>query len=288
MKNLRNSVALVAAILPLCAGAQQKDTTIVVGQRRVVISDIDTQPSVRIYNQDSTQLKKVSETNFVDGQEVEQVYVTSPFIPSALSKKRRPLVNNYPTFFFGYNVLGGSALSLSGNDNLPTRDAKSWEWGITLTSVGFRLRGPLVLSSSIAVGQVFNHFKGNTVLATNNGQTLFENRPDDEHVKKSYMMYDFVRIPLMIEWQKRIGLNAFVSFGPSLELRWHERSRYVVGKDKQTQATDINMNPVGLGLDLRAGYGMVMVYARTSLTPLLKSALAPKCYPVSIGLGIRL
>ena len=288
MKNLRNSVALVAAILPLCAGAQQKDTTIVVGQRRVVISDIDTQPSVRIYNQDSTQLKKVSETNFVDGQEVEQVYVTSPFIPSALSKKRRPLVNNYPTFFFGYNVLGGSALSLSGSDNLPTRDAKSWEWGITLTSVGFRLRGPLVLSSSIAVGQVFNHFKGNTVLATNNGQTLFENRPDDEHVKKSYMMYDFVRIPLMIEWQKRIGLNAFVSFGPSLELRWHERSRYVVGKDKQTQATDINMNPVGLGLDLRAGYGMVMVYARTSLTPLLKSALAPKCYPVSIGLGIRL
>ncbi len=288
MRNLRHIMALVAIALPLCAGAQQKDTTIVVGRHHIVISDISAQPTVKIYNQDSTELKKVSETHFVDGQEVEQVYVTSPFIPSALSKKRRPLVNNYPTFFFGYNVLGGSALSLSGSDNLPTRDAKSWEWGVTLTSVGFRLRGPLVLSSSIAVGQVFNHFKGNTVLATTNGQTLFENRPDDEHVKKSYMMYDFVRVPLMIEWQKRFGLNAFVAFGPSLELRWHERSRYVVGKDKQTQATDINMNPVGLGLDLRAGYGMVMLYARTSLTPLLKSERAPKCYPVSIGLGIRL
>ena len=288
MRNLRHIMALVAIALPLCAGAQQKDTTIVVGRHHIVISDISAQPTVKIYNQDSTELKKVSETHFVDGQEVEQVYVTSPFIPSALSKKRRPLVNNYPTFFFGYNVLGGSALSLSGSDNLPTRDAKSWEWGVTLTSVGFRLRGPLVLSSSIAVGQVFNHFKGNTVLATTNGQTLFENRPDDEYVKKSYMMYDFVRVPLMIEWQKRFGLNAFVAFGPSLELRWHERSRYVVGKDKQTQATDINMNPVGLGLDLRAGYGMVMLYARTSLTPLLKSERAPKCYPVSIGLGIRL
>lgn len=288
MTNLRNIVALAAAILPLCAGAQQKDTTIVVGQRRVVISGIDAQPSVKIYNQDGTELDKVSETNFVDGQEVEKVYVTSPFIPSALSKKRRPLANNYPTLFFGYNVLGGSALSLGGSDNLPTRDAKSWEWGVTLTSVGFRLQGSLALTSSIAVGQVFNHFKGNTVLATNNGQTLFETRTDMEHVKKSYMMYDFVRIPLMVEWQKRFGLNAFVAFGPSLELRWHERSRYVVGKDKQTQATDINMNPVGLGLDLRAGYGMVMLYARTSLTPLLKSALAPKCYPVSIGLGLRL
>ncbi len=288
MTNLRHIMALVAIALPLCAGAQQKDTTIVVGHRHIVISDISAQPTVKIYNQDSTELKKVSETHFVDGQEVEQVYVTSPFIPSALSKKRRPLANNYPTFFFGYNMLGGSALSLSGSDNLPTRDAKSWEWGVTLTSVGFRLSGPLVLTSSIAVGQVFNHFKGNTVLATTNGQTLFEARPDDEHLKKSYMMYDFVRIPLMVEWQKRFGLNAFVAFGPSLELRWHERSRYVVGKDKQTQATDINMNPVGLGLDLRAGYGMVMLYARTSLTPLLKSERAPKCYPVSIGLGIRL
>lgn len=127
MTNLRNIVALAAAILPLCAGAQQKDTTIVVGQRRVVISGIDAQPSVKIYNQDGTELDKVSETNFVDGQEVEKVYVTSPFIPSALSKKRRPLANNYPTLFFGYNVLGGSALSLGGSDNLPTRDAKSWE-----------------------------------------------------------------------------------------------------------------------------------------------------------------
>ena len=120
-----------------------------------------------------------------------------------------------------------------------------------------------------------------------NGKTSFATRPDDENVEKSYLMYDFVRLPVMLEWQKRLGLNAFVAVGPSLELRWHERSRYVVGKDKQTQATDINMNPVGLGLDLRAGYGMVMLYARTSLTPLLKSALAPKCYPVSIGLGLR-
>ena len=94
MTNLRDIVALVAAVMPLCAGAQQKDTTIVVGQRRVVISGIDAQPSVKIYNQDGTELDKVSETNFVDGQEVEKVYVTSPFIPSALSKKRRAISNN--------------------------------------------------------------------------------------------------------------------------------------------------------------------------------------------------
>lgn len=48
------------------------------------------------------------------------------------------------------------------------------------------------------------------------------------------------------------------------------------------------MNPVGLNLDIRAGYGCLMIYARTALTPLLKTSVAPKCYPVSFGLGIRI
>ena len=125
------------------------------------------------------------------------------------------------------------------------------------------------------------------MLATSDGKTSFANRPDDENVEKSYLMYDFVRLPVMLEWQKRLGLNAFVAVGPSLELRWHERSRYVVNGDKRTSASDINLNPVGLSLDLRAGYGAIVVYTRTALTPLLKTSNAPKCYPVSIGMGIR-
>lgn len=213
--------------------------------------------------------------------------MTSPFIPSSLGKKKGRIVNNYPWLYFGYNLLGSSAMSLSSGDNLPTRDAKSWEWGITLTSVGFRVHQNLALISSLSVGQVFNHLKGNTVLATSDGKTSFATRPDDENVEKSYLMYDFVRLPVMLEWQKRLGLNAFVAVGPSLELRWHERSRYVVNGDKCTSASDINLNPVGLSLDLRAGYGAIVVYTRTALTPLLKTANAPKCYPVSIGMGIR-
>lgn len=286
--NIKHIIAAVALMaMPHYAAAQQKDTTIVVGNRQIVVSGTDANTTVTVYGKEQKEMKKVSETRFVDGQDIEQVYVTSPFIPSSLGKKKGRIVNNYPWLYFGYNLLGSSAMSLSSGDNLPTRDAKSWEWGITLTSVGFRVHQNLALTSSLSVGQVFNHLKGNTVLATSDGKTSFATRPDDENVEKSYLMYDFVRLPVMLEWQKRLGLNAFVAVGPSLELRWHERSRYVVNGDKRTSASDINLNPVGLSLDLRAGYGAIVVYTRTALTPLLKTANAPKCYPVSIGMGIR-
>ena len=237
--NIKHIIAAVALMaMPHYAAAQQKDTTIVVGNRHIVVSGTDANTTVTVYGIDQKEMKKVSETRFVDGQDIEQVYVTSPFIPSSLGKKKGRIVNNYPWLYFGYNLLGGSAMSLSSGDNLPTRDAKSWEWGITLTSVGFRVHQNMALTSSLSVGQVFNHLKGNTVLATSDGKTSFATRPDDENVEKSYLMYDFVRLPVMLEWQKRLGLNAFV-------------------------------------------------YTRTALTPLLKTANAPKCYPVSIGMGIR-
>ncbi len=284
-----SKIIAVAAFmaLPLCAIAQQKDTTIVVGNRQIVIGGTDTNTTVTVYGADNKEMKKIYETQFADSQDIERVYVTSPFIPSSISKKKR-IVNNYPVLYFGYNMLGGNALALSSGDNLPTRDAKSWEWGITLTSVGFTLHRNMAVTSSLSIGQVFNHLKRTSILNTTQGQTAFETLPDNESVEKSYLMYDFLRLPVMLEWQKRQGINAFVSVGPSLELRWHERSRYVTSGDKRTATSDINLNPVGVSLDVHAGYGALSFYARTALTPLLKTSHAPKCYPVSIGMGFRL
>lgn len=48
------------------------------------------------------------------------------------------------------------------------------------------------------------------------------------------------------------------------------------------------MNPLGVNLEIRAGYGFIMVYGRAALTPLLKKSHAPECYPVALGLGIRI
>ncbi len=50
---------------------------------------------------------------------------------------------------------------------------------------------------------------------------------DGETLKKSYISYNVLRLPIMLEWQKRIGCHdAFLALGPSVEYRWHEHSRY--------------------------------------------------------------
>ena len=85
-----------------------------------------------------------------------------------------------------------------------------------------------------------------------------------------------------------IKVNAFLALGPSVEYRWHEHSRYFIGKHKHTETGDINLNPIGVNIEARAGYSGVMLYARAGVTPLLNKAKAPECYPMTIGLGFRL
>ena len=296
--NIKN-VMMMAAMMPAfalaetnsnCAPAsvEANDTTIRVNDQNIVIKQDGEQTSVKIYKMNGNEMTKISETQFVDGQEVEKVFVTSPFIPQTLSKRKRSLESHYPTFFFGCSQLPGSRVSMGGNNEMHSRDSKSWEWGITLTSLCFRLSNEMALTSSLSIGQVHHHFKDNYVLSTENGISTMT-PIEGETLKKSYISYNVLRLPIMLEWQKRIGCHdAFLALGPSVEYRWHEHSRYFIGKHKHTETGDINLNPIGLNLEVRAGYSGVMLYARAGVTPLLNKTKAPECYPMTIGLGFRL
>ncbi|MUU03825.1 MAG: hypothetical protein EP150_01705 [Prevotella copri] len=157
--NIKN-VMMMAAMMPAFALAETNsncapvsveanDTTIRVNDQNIVIKQDGEQTSVKIYKMNGNEMTKISETQFVDGQEVEKVFVTSPFIPQTLSKRKRSLESHYPTFFFGCSQLPGSRGSMGGNNEMHSRDSKSWEWGITLTSLCFRLSNEMALTSSL-------------------------------------------------------------------------------------------------------------------------------------------
>lgn len=157
--NIKN-VMMMAAMMPAfalaetnsnCAPAsvEANDTTIRVNDQNIVIKQDGEQTSVKIYKMNGNEMTKISETQFVDGQEVEKVFVTSPFIPQTLRKRKRSLESHYPTFFFGCSQLPGSRGSMGGNNEMHSRDSKSWEWGITLTSLCFRLSNEMALTSSL-------------------------------------------------------------------------------------------------------------------------------------------
>ena len=283
------AILILSAMLPMATQATEtSDTTFNVNNKRIVVNDSAGQTKVSIYAEDGGKLTRTYETCYADGREIERVYVTSPFIPQSISRKKSRPRSHYPFFFMGFNQIPGSVMGTGGNDAMHSRDSKSWEWGITLTGIAFRLANQMSITSAFQIGQVHNHFQDNYVLSTNDGVTSM--RPvEGETLKKSYISYTVIRIPLMLEWQRMMGgCDLFAAFGPSVEFRWNDHSRYFIGKKKRTETGDINMNPVGVNLEARIGYGCLLIYGRAAITPLLKKSKAPECYPVAFGLGLRI
>ena len=276
---------LFALLLPAVAMAgEPADTTIIVDDNRIVVNDSAGITSVSVYKDDGTQLTRTYETSFADGQEVERVYVTSPFIPQTLGKNKKPMESHYPFFFMGYNLLSDGAMGFSGSTALHTRDSKSWEFGFTLASVAFRLGRNLALTTAMQTTWAYNHFQGNYVLTTTDGMSSLVEK-EDIKVKKSYISYSIIRVPVMMEWSKG---NFYAGAGMSIDMRMSDESKYRANKKTYTETEDINLKPLGLNLEMRMGYGFMMLYGRVGLTPLLKTSSAPKCYSVSFGMGLRI
>lgn len=276
---------LLAVLMPLASVASEPaDTTIIMNNRQIVVNDSAGITRVSVYDNDGTQLTRTYETSFTDGQEVERVYVTSPFIPQTLGKNRKPMESHYPFFFMGYNLLSDGAMGFSGSTALHTRDSKSWEFGFTLASVAFRLGRNLALTTAMQTTWAYNHFQGNYVLTTTDGMSSLVEK-EDIKVKKSYISYSIIRVPIMMEWSKG---SFYAGAGMSIDMRMSDESKYRANKKTYTETEDINLKPLGLNLEMRMGYGFLMLYGRVGLTPLLKTSSAPKCYSVSFGMGLRI
>lgn len=280
---------LLAALVPaLSHGAEAQDTTFIVNGKQIVVNDSAGQTRVSVFANDSIQLTKTYETAFVDGQEVQRVYVTSPFIPQLVGSKRRHLVDPYPFFYMGFNQIPGSIMGTGGNPAMHSRDSKSWEWGLTPLSSGIGIGSCFAVTSALQIGQVHNHFQDNYVLTTADGVSSMR-KIDGEQLKKSYISYTYIRVPFTFDWYKASrGRDIFAAVGMSLEYRWSDHSRYFIGKHKNTETNDINLNPIGVNIEASVGYSVLVLYFRAAVTPLLKKSSAPACYPVGIGLGLSI
>lgn len=298
----RRNLLLAVALVPVMALAQTTtmvdsaivdkenyDTTFVLNSQKIAVSQNDGKTTVAVYGTNGTQMKKMSETQFIDGQEVERVYVTSPFVPKTFSRRHSLQYSHYPFMFGGFSTLTGSAFGTSGNKL--TDDGESAEWGFTGVSFAFPINNSLAVTASYSLGQVTHHFNPQYMLNTVDGVTrleLFKGENENEHLSRSYLQYWVVRFPLMLEWSRRFGgSDAFFAVGPSLEYRFYSRSRYQLNGKKHTLTKQNNINPVGLNLDVRFGYGCMVLYARTALTPLLKTSCAPEWHPFTVGVGLR-
>jgi hypothetical protein len=278
----------LAIALPCAVQASNvNDTTFTYNNKKIVVTDDSVNTRVAIYDSTKTALKKSSESTFVNDQEVERIYVTSPFIP-----KRRAFIylwGSYPAIYIGRSILPSHVFGFHGRDDMYTNDSRSNEIGFSLFYVGCTLNntGTLYLTSALQTALVYCHFNKHYKYDNVDGKSVMLPIESDSKLKESYIHYGYVRVPLMIEWRpQNTNSKFFIGAGMSFEMNTGMHSRYKTSDGRHSVTKDLNVNPFGVGLDAHIGYGNVSIYIHSDITPLFNTGRAPRCFPLSIGWGL--
>lgn len=87
---MKHLIFMLAALLPMLAfAADENDTTFTVKDKKIVVDVNDDKTVVTVYNKNGYEMSKTRELEFIDGQEVERVYVGSPFVPGRESAEHQ-------------------------------------------------------------------------------------------------------------------------------------------------------------------------------------------------------
>lgn len=267
------------AAVPAMA-AEENDTTIHYANKQIVLSTDSVSLNVSVYNNDGSTLVKTKETSFVDGQEVERYFISSPFVP-VRKKSGRTFYGSLPDFYIGVNLL-------NGGKEMHSQDVKSLEWGTTFFQVGVGLNSSNTLGivSGFQFGFVHNHFQTNYMLDDNDGTPIIVKNPA-EKVKTSFIKYTYWKVPIMLEWR---NLNPsklmFLGLGYSFDIKGNIKSKYRINSKRYTVSRNLDTNPVGVNLEAYLGFKTFSLYAHYSLTKLMNSG--PACHPFGIGVGLTL
>ena len=149
---------------------------------------------------------------------------------------------------------------------------KNPHWGINLgVSWGYRS---------------FN-IDGNYALLKENGTSIFTAGNEDTSYNKSRLRHFFFRVPVLMEWQQRVGRNkVFFNAGPEFEIRHSVKSfSHINGGKKKTVGKGMYVQPVGINLLAQAGYGNIGIYLRYSTYGLFQKDKGPEVSPYSFGVA---
>ena len=286
---MKTRLLLLLLTCSVAASAQEiADTIILKSGKTVVVTENKDDVNVTITDSIGDTFDQVYEKKTSDDREIEY-YISSPFFPTSKEvKRKKKIINMYPGIFLGKPSLCDGAF---GGKPDYTRDSKSWEWGITFATFqgAISKEHALGLTGALQLTNVHQHFSKSHVLSCDpDGVYSFTASPDD--TRKSYMSYWALHMPIMLETQSHWGKSRVnLAIGLYAEWRFKAASRYYVQKGKVTENNDLDINPLGLGIEARAGLSGIQFYCRMALTPIINTKNTPTLpkafYPVSLGIG---
>lgn len=277
-----------ALILSATAYAEEaNDTTFNVKDKKIVVDVQDKKTVVKVFDHKGYELTKTREMEFVDGQEVEQVYVGSPLFPTEMLQnlKFRPYL---PTIWYGYNYLGNKICSTK-NEGIYSRKSKSFEIGITPWSfaIPFNKRNTFGLTGGIQLTWVHMCFDKNYAANMQGDRLNFTKL--DMKASGNNMNYGTLRIPILLSLQQDYaGVCTNVGFSAEVRTNGSYRFSPAEGSVAPSVPDGLKLNRFGLNFDISICIAGIYWGASMGLTPLYKTTTGAKAYYTSAHFGINL
>ena len=291
---MRKLLFTMVLAMPMSLLAEEvADTTVVYNGKQIVINDDSLGTRISVFTQDSTQMVKSSETKFVNKQEIERIYVSSPFFPNNTSLFYSSM---YPTLWWGTSSLStniGSRESNTSKEGLHTRGG--FEIGFTTAEslCPLNKRGNLVFSNALQMVYNRQNFQNSALLTGDCHRITFEDRTHAP-ASANYMVYASMRMPFMLGYAPTENwLTDWLDtqFGLALV------PEYRFGKADYMFEPEAFGDPIvqkmrilhwGLNVDVNMVLGPVKFSASVGLLPVFKTSEGKKAYCSSLNFGINI
>jgi hypothetical protein len=269
------------------------DTTVVYNGKQIVINDDQQETRISVYTQDSTQLVKTSETKFVNKQEIERIYINSPFFPIITDRFYSSM---YPTVWWGASLLSSQIGSIDANSSREGLHARGgFELGCTIAEGihPINKRGNLIFSGAVQVVYSKNYFQNSALLCNNGKDIAFEDRTHAP-ASSNYMSYASMRLPFML------GFAPFIDFPEDMlgtqlgiglvPLYRFKSASYRFEPEAFGDVIERNLNIYhwGLNVDVNIVLGPLKLSAAIGVLPVFKTSEGKKAYSSSINFGLNI
>ncbi|MDR2868076.1 MAG: outer membrane beta-barrel protein, partial [Bacteroidales bacterium] len=204
------------------------------------------------------------------------------------SKKLRPHDGG---FALGFHNLASRDLSHIGTAQDAELRTSSFELQFKLCGLSLPLSKKYgwLFFSGLGIRHAQYHSDFNTTFHKVNNATVQVEAPGGILYKKTRIQTWAVTIPLMFEWQKKVGKRPiYVQGGVEAAVLFYAASKvkFDDGLHRRTQKKyeyGMNINPLQVDAKIGIGYGHVGLYVRYGLLSLFRSGRGPEVVPAAVG-----
>ncbi|HZK08804.1 MAG TPA: DUF2807 domain-containing protein [Bacteroidales bacterium] len=135
-------------------------------------------------------------------------------------------------------------------------------------------------------------FDDNNIVLDGDADVIVGHAHDTHQLRKSKLVANYLTLPVLFEYQtNRFSRRNSFHVGAGMVMGWrfatHTKILYFDnGRQKPKQHDSFHLRPFRYDATVRAGWGIINLYATYSLNTLFKEGRGPELYPFSIGITL--